>query len=208
MGQGFSLPGFFALASPLVGNPNLRPETSESFDIGVTQWSADRRIGATLMLFHNEFIDLIDFDSTIFSMVNRDRLEVDGVEMQLDFSISENLSFQAQATYMDMEVENSSVPLRQRPDWRGSLAMRWVPSDRWLIDASWLNVGETFDSSIPTGDLFLDGYSRVDVTATFRPTSHLDVLLSVDNLLDEDYAEAIGFPSPGTRARLGIRYRF
>ena len=35
-GQGFALPGFFALASPLVGNPDLRPETSESFDIGVT----------------------------------------------------------------------------------------------------------------------------------------------------------------------------
>jgi outer membrane cobalamin receptor len=32
-GQGFSLPGFFALASPLVGNPDLVPETSESYSI-------------------------------------------------------------------------------------------------------------------------------------------------------------------------------
>ena len=207
-GQGFKLPGFFALASPLVGNPDLRPETSKSIDIGISHWSADGRIGATLMLFKNEFIDLIDFDSTIFSMVNRDQLNVEGIEMQFDYFINEKFSLSAQATYMDLELEGSSAPLRQRPDWRGSLSMRWVPSDKWLVDASWLNVGETIDSSIPTGEMFLDGYNRVDVTATFRPKSNLDVLISVDNLLDEDYAEAIGFPSPGTRTRLGIRYRY
>ena len=207
-GQGFSLPGFFALASPLVGNPDLRPETSESYDIGISHRSADGQIGATVTLFHNDFVDLIDFDSTIFSMVNRDRLEVDGVEMQFDFSVNENLSLSAQATYMDMDIANSAVPIRQRPDWRGSLSMSWAPSDKWLIDASWLNVGETSDSSVPTGDMILDDYSRVDVTATFSHASNLNVLLSVDNLFDEDYAEAIGFPSPGTRARLGIRYRF
>ena len=207
-GQGFSLPGFFALASPLVGNPSLRPETSESLDLGVTHWFADWRVGATVMLFRNKFTDLIDFDSTIFMMVNRDQVEVDGVEMQLDYAVNDDLSLTAQATYLDMEVLNSSTPLRQRPDWRGSFALRWLPSDRWLVHASWLNVGETFDSSIPTGDMFLDGYSRVDTAVTFKQSDALDVVLSVDNLFDEDYQEAIGFPSPGTRVRLGIRYQF
>jgi outer membrane cobalamin receptor len=204
-GQGFSLPGFFALASPLVGNPDLRPETSESFDIGITRWSRDRRIGATLMVFRNEFLDLIDFDSTVFSMVNRERLEVDGAELQLDYAINKTLDISVQATYLDMEFGNSTMPIRQRPDWRGGMTVRWAPSDRWLLDASWLNVGKTFDSSIPTGDRYLDGYNRVDVTATFKPTDKTSVLLSIDNLFDAGYAEAIGFPSPGTRARLGIR---
>jgi len=207
-GQGFSLPGFFALASPLVGNPNLLPETSESFDIGLTLRSADQRISTTFVLFHNEFDNLIDFDSTVFRMVNRDRLDVDGVEALLDYAVSEDLSVQAQVTYMDMEIQNSDVPIRQRPDWRGSLSVLWAASDKWLIDASWLNVGETFDSSIPTGDMFLDGYNRVDVTATYSYSDNLNLLFSVDNLLDEDYAEAIGFPSPGARARVGLRYGF
>jgi len=207
-GQGFSLPGFFALASPLVGNPNLLPETSESYDIGLTLRSADRRVSTTFVLFHNEFDNLIDFDSTIFQMVNRDRLEVDGVEALLDYAFSKDLSVRAQLTYMDMDLQNSDEPLRQRPDWRGSLSLLWAASDKWLIDASWLSVGETFDSSIPTGDMFLDGYNRVDVTATYSHTDNLNLLLSVDNAFDEDYAEAIGFPSPGVRARLGLRYRF
>jgi F0F1-type ATP synthase epsilon subunit len=140
-GQGFSLPGFFALASPLVGNPNLRPETSESYDLGVTHWSADKRIGVTLTLFHNEFTDLIDFDGATFSMVNRDRLDTEGIEMQLDYSASEQLSLHVQATYMDLEFRNTTIPVLHRPEWRGGVSMRWAPTDKWLLDASWLNVG-------------------------------------------------------------------
>ncbi|NOX68290.1 MAG: TonB-dependent receptor [Gammaproteobacteria bacterium] len=207
-GQGFSLPGFFALASPLVGNPDLLPETSTSFDIGVTRWSADKRTSGSLTLFRNQFKDLIDFDSTLFMMVNREGVDADGVEMQLDYSASENLYFRMQATYTDYSVENSETPLRQRPEWAGSVAMRWTPAEQWLIDASWLFVGETFDSSIPTDDLFLDSYSRLDVTATLKYSEKLHLLLSIDNLLDENYQEAIGFPPPGFRARLGLRYRF
>ena len=86
--------------------------------------------------------------------------------------------------------------------------MQWSPSDTWLIDASWLSIGETFDSSIPTGDMFLDSYNRVDVTTTYRPSDLFNLVFSIDNILDEDYEHAIGFPSPGARARLGVRYLF
>lgn len=207
-GEGFSLPGFFALASPLVGNPSLRPETSESFDIGVTHRSTDKRLGVTLILFHNQFTDLIDFDSVTFSMVNRDRLEVDGAEMQFNYRPNERLSLNMQATYVDAEFDNSSTPVLQRPEWRGSLNLRWAPNHRWLLHASWLTVGQSMDSSIPTGEMVLGGYDRIDMTVTFKPSEKLSVLLSVDNLIDEDYFEAIGFPSPGNRTRLGLRYRF
>ncbi len=206
-GQGFSLPGFFALASPLVGNPGLRPETSESYDIGITHHFAGRLTG-TATFFHNEFTDLIDFDSNTFQMVNRDRLDVDGVELALEIAISEELSVFAQATFLDMELLNDDTPIRQRPDWRGGLTLHWVPNSSLGVDASWLYSGETFDSSIPTGDQFLDGYNRFDVTATYRHSGALDMILSVTNLFDSDYYEAIGFPAPGARLRLGLRYQF
>ena len=141
-------------------------------------------------------------------MVNREGVDAEGIEMQLDYTVSESLDLRMQATYTDLPLKNSDIPLRQRPDWSGSIVMRWTPSDRWLIHASWLYVGETFDSSIPTGDLFLDNYNRLDVTATLNYSDKLNLLLSVDNILDEDYAEAIGFPSPGLRARVGLRYLF
>ena len=86
--------------------------------------------------------------------------------------------------------------------------MHWVPNSSLGVDASWLYSGETFDSSIPTGDQFLDGYNRFDVTATYRHSGALDMILSVTNLFDSDYYEAIGFSAPGARLRLGLRYQF
>jgi outer membrane cobalamin receptor len=206
-GQGFSLPGFFALASPLVGNPDLRPETSESYDIGITH-SFSGGLTGTATLFHNEFTDLIDFDSTSFQMINRDRLDVDGVEIALDYSISDELSIHAQATYLDMELVNDDSPLRQRPDWRGGLSLYWLPTASWEVDASWLYSGASFDSAIPTGDQLLDSYNRLDVTATYHHSDALLAILSVTNLFDDDYYEAIGFPAPGARLRIGLRYQF
>jgi outer membrane cobalamin receptor len=207
-GQGFSLPGFFSLASPLVGNPDLRPETSESYDIGVTHRFNDSGTEITVALFHNEFSDLIDFEASVFQMINRDRLDVDGIEIQFDYIASENLSVHAQATYLDLKLRNDPTPLRQRPDWRAGLMLSWLPSENWTVDASWLYSGETYDTSIPTGDQFLHSYNRLDLTTTYRFADSLDVVASLENLLDEDYYEAIGFPAVGTRARLGLRYAF
>ena len=159
-------------------------------------------------LFHNEFDNLIDFDSNVFQMVNRDRLTADGVELELDMAVSESLNLQAHATFMDLKIIGTDEPIRQRPEWRGGLSALWSPADSWLIRASWLNVGKTYDTSIPTGPMTLDSYDRLDLSATYSQTDKLHYILTIDNLLDADYEQAIGFPAPGLRARAGIRYQF
>ena len=207
-GQGFALPGFFSLSSPLVGDPDLKPETSKSYDLGLTHRFSKLPAQLTVALFRNEFINLIDFEDSVFRMINRPGLDVDGIEVQFDYSAGERLSVHVQATYLDLELVGDDEPLRQRPDWRAGLSVRWLPAERWLLDASWMYAGETYDTSVPTGEQFLDAYDRIDLTATWRIRSNLDAVVSITNLLDEDYYEAIGFPAAGTRARLGIRYEF
>jgi outer membrane cobalamin receptor len=159
-------------------------------------------------LFHNEFTDLIDFESTVFQMINRDVLDIKGVELHLAYPISEDFSVQVQATYLDMDLANGIVPLRQRPDWRAGMMLRWAGIENLEVDASWLYAGETFDSSIPTGDQYLDSYNRFDLTVSYSFANALRAYLTVTNLLDEDYYEAIGFPASGSRTRLGVRYDF
>ena len=204
-GQGFKLPIFFSLASPLVGNPDLVPEKSESYDLGVSHQFTDTRFEFSASVFRNEFRDIADFDPELFLIVNRGRLNIDGVELQLGYVASDSLSVRVQATHLDIDAEE---PLRQRPDWRAGLSLRWAPSDKWLLDSSWLYTGKTWDTSVPTGAQWLDSYNRMDTTLTYRHSDDLQAVLSVTNLFDEDYHEAIGFPAPGARARLGLRYAF
>ena len=76
------------------------------------------------------------------------------------------------------------------------------------MTVAWLYVGETYDTAVPTGGLELDAYHRVDANLRWSATPQLTVVLAVDNLFDAAYEDAIGFPAPGLRPRLGVSYRF
>ena len=197
-GTGFKLPSFFALGSPLVGEPNLRPETSSSLDAGLAQLLLAGAAEVSVTLFDNTYEDLIDFDPDTFRNVNRDEVTTRGVELAGSWSVSPDLRLRAHATYADIEVKDSDRELLQRPDWRGGAALRWAPAKDWLLDLDWLYVGNVLDSSIPTGSLELDAWSRVDLRLGWLATPRLRVALAVDNLLDGDYEEAVGFPAAGS----------
>jgi outer membrane cobalamin receptor len=204
-GTGFKLPSFFALGSPLVGEPRLRPEQSESVDFGVTQ-----RLGEvadiSVTLFDNDYEDLIDLDPATFRNINRDEVATRGVEIGGAWSLSPALALRGHATWTDIDVKDSDRQLLQRPDWRGGAALRWVPRQEWVVDLDWLYVGDTLDDSVPTGQITLDDYHRVDLSIGWRVTPRLRIALAVDNLLDAEYQEAIGFPAAGLRPRLSARY--
>lgn len=205
-GTGFKLPSFFALGSPLIGNPELRPEKSRSVDVGIVQQLGEEA-QVSLTLFANAYEDFIDFDSEAFTSVNRDEVTSRGVEAAGSWATRPGLELRAHATWMDVDVEGAGE-LLQRPDWRGGVGVRWSPASRWLLDADWLYVGEVLDHAIATGPQTLDDYHRVDVNLAWQATARLRVALAVDNLLDAGYEEAIGFPAAGLRARLSARYLF
>ena len=207
-GEGFKLPSFFALGHPLVGNPELKPEKSEGWDIGWGQELIEGQLSFTVSYYDNEFKDLIDFDFELFTNVNRSRVDTSGYELEFDYRPLDVLSFRAHATYLDIDAKEPGVQLRQRPDWRGGVSATWLPHRDWLVNVDWLYVDESYDTSVPTGGLMLDSYNRVDATVTWDATQKLSVTLAVDNLLDESYEEAVGFPAPDIRPRVGIRYRF
>jgi len=68
-----------------------------------------------------------------------------------------------------------------------------------------LHVGTVFDSSIPTGDRNLDPYTVANLSGTWTPDPRLEIFVSVRNLMDAEYGEAVGFPSPGRQVRGGLR---
>lgn len=207
-GSGFKLPSFFALGSPLVGEPNLRPETSRSVDAGVTQLLLSGAAEVSVTLFDNDYEDLIDFDPDTFRNVNRDKVTTRGVEFAGAWAASADVSLRAHATYTDIDVQDSDRELLQRPDWRGGVALRWAPAEDWLLDLDWHYVANVPDSSIPTGSRELDAWNRVDLRLGWMATPRLRLALAVDNLLDVEYEEAIGFPAAGVRPRVGVRYLF
>jgi outer membrane cobalamin receptor len=69
-------------------------------------------------------------------------------------------------------------------------------------------VGEREGSSVPTGARTLSGYERVDLAVSHDINALATLFATVDNVLDEEYQEAVGFPSAGVQIRLGATLTF
>lgn len=207
-GQAFKLPSLFALSDPLVGNPELRPETAESSELGLDSTWLNGRAGVQITIFEQNFEDLIDFDFELFTTVNRSQVETDGVELSGHYELAERWRFAAHITRTDIDVIGAATQLTGRPEKRGGFELRWVLSDALEARAAWLYVGERFESSIPTGDQLLDAYDRVDLAISWRPSGAMLWRFAIDNIFDEKYQDAIGFPDFGRRARISVRAEF
>ncbi|MCP5152079.1 MAG: TonB-dependent receptor [Chromatiales bacterium] len=208
-GEGFKLPSFFALGNPLVGNPGLRPETSESYDIGVDQVFLDGRVRLGATWFHNKFFDIVDFDpGPPPRLVNRSEVRAEGFEVTAALELSDTLRLDGHVTRVDTDIVGVARDLRNRPEWRAGAGATWEPYRGLTLRAGLTHVGEVLDSSIATGDVTLGAYTRLDLAARWMVRDDIEVSLAVDNVLGEDYEEVVGFPSPGTQVRIAGRLRF
>lgn len=207
-GEGFKLPSFFALGNPLVGNPRLRPETSEVIEAGVRIEPASC-CSLEFAAFSNRYRDLIDFDSgPPPRLVNRSAVKTRGIESTLRAQVSSRIGFSAQATFVETDVVGSGQELRNRPEWRTNAAVTVAATEELGMSLHVLYVGEMYDSSIPTGDVVLDGFSQADLVATWTPSSQWRLQFALDNLADEHYEQRIGVPAPGRGARASVRFAF
>lgn len=202
--EGFKLPSFFALGHGLVGNPDLKPERARSAELSLNgqhqRWRWD------IALFDNAYRDLIDFDPERFTNVNRNRVSGRGAELTASWQ-AEALEISAGYTYVRTKIEDADRDLANRPEQLLRIDMNWrfTGDWRWYQRISW--VDEQHATSLHTGEprsYVLDDYLLWDMHLRWRASDKVDVYAGVENLLDADYEEAVGFPGPERWFRLGF----
>lgn len=159
--------------------------------------------------FASRYRDGIDFNpGPPPRLVNRNVIRSDGVEALLRVKMTGALEWMFSGTYADVRSEPGGGPLRGRPRTEGSVRAVWRPAARFTLEASVTAMGNVFDSSMPTGDVFLPDWRRPDVAGRYQIRRDLTLTVAVDNLFDTRFEEAIGVPSPGVRFRGGVEARF
>lgn len=206
-GKAFKLPSLYALGHPLVGNPDLKPERGQSHEIELSQTLLDGRARWSATYFDGEFRNAIDFDSDTFQLVNRDRIDTHGFELAGRFAASDVLAFDASVTNAKNRIAGGGE-LRNRPEWRAGLGTRWTPIAALRLSAAATYVGNSLDSSIATGDVRIDPYTRIDVSAAWQFSPRLEAWLAIDNVTDEKYEEFVGNEVRGILPRAGVRLSF
>ena len=141
-------------------------------------------------------------------LVNRSRTRSHGIELEVEVFVSDRLRFGGSATFNPTDLRGTSDNLPSRPRWRGEWHVSTSPLSSVELGVRMLFVGDSSEFSIPTGDQTLDEYVKVDVTASWQVHDNPTLLLAVENLFDEDFEEAIGFPDVGVYPRIGAKVDF
>ncbi len=227
-GLGIKEPSFTQSFSPepsFLGNPNLRPERTRSFDFGVEQRLWNDRAKLEVNWFDNRFRDLIEFETISFSpflgtFFNLNASKANGAEVILETVPYAGLRLTAAYTYLNGEITKSATPtdpvfgvgqgLLRRPRHSGSFGVNW--SKRKLtVDSNLIYVGNRVDSDfaglVPpiTSDPW---YTRWDLAGSYRFTKHFEYVGAITNVLDRSYMEALGFPALPVAFRTGGRFTF
>jgi iron complex outermembrane receptor protein/vitamin B12 transporter len=209
-GDGYKLPSFFALGHPIVGNANLKPEKVDSWDAGVA-WQVSDQLNTSIDYFASDFRDPIDFDSELFTNVNREQIKTSGVEWQAQWNSADNrVGLRGNATYTDIDVKDSASVLTGRPQWRAGVAVQWQFSESLRTSLDYQQVGEQFATSQHTGAATLhelDNYQRFDANLFWSVSDSLGMTVSVENLFDSSASTAVGFPAPGLLWRVGLQWQ-
>ncbi len=207
--RSFKLPSFFALSSPLQlgGNPELRPEISVGVDVGIDHRVADWDLTASFTVFWIRYQDLIDFDFDLFQNINRDEVSTKGVELSLRWDPDPRVKVFSDLTYQNAESPVSAEPLRNLPEWMGSVRVGFQPIEPLKVRVELSFASESFDVQIAVPDMTLvDGYGLLDLAASWDLNTAWKILARVDNLTDTDYEHFIGFPQPGLTGKIGFSY--
>jgi vitamin B12 transporter len=211
-GTGFKAPTLFQLYSPspfAMGNPNLNPERSQSFDIGVEQslWKGRAALGATY--FHTDFKDMINLLGT--SYANVDRATAQGLELTAESRPLPDLTLGASYTFTKTEDLSTGLPLLRRAGNRFNMKADYAFLQKGHLRANLRVVGERDDMDFtawPAARVTLDPYVVMDVAASWRFNEHLEVFGRIENLTNEKYQEVFGYGTPGIAAYAGVDMKF
>ncbi len=224
-GAGIKEPSFFESFGTSFfarGNPDLKPERSETYDVGIEQRLFGGRLRVDAIAFHHDYRDqiaftTIDFNTFAGTYVNLGHTRARGLELALEAAPTPALRVLAEYTYLDTEVLTASFdfdpvyaagrPLLRRPKHQGSLSARYEHG-RFDLGATVLAVGRRADSDfVGLGFLENEGYARLDGRIRVRVGRGFTAYLAGENLLDRQYEEVLGYPALGRSIRAGLRYR-
>jgi vitamin B12 transporter len=208
----------FGFYTNFIGNPNLEPEQSSSWELGMDKQMGELNLSATL--FDAELENEIDgfvYDPATFAYTSGNKQGLSqrqGIELTAAVNMSDNLVINAAYTYTDSVEADGAGGYQdeiRRARHTGSLTLAWQAMDNLQINTNAQYSGSQTDTFFPpwptpAQTVTLDDYTLVNINANYSASDKLDIYLRLDNLLDDDYEEVFGYQTLGFGASLGVRF--
>jgi vitamin B12 transporter len=218
-----------------VGNPALDPERATSFDLGASQELFNRRGSVDITYFDNRFRDIIIFtfdpltfgpirlsDGRLTNLINLERASARGVELIGAARPLRQLRAAASYTFLNSRLDRAAASLSpeiglsliRRARHSGTLEVSWI-AERFDVSLDGSFVGKrrecdpvTCAKFDPSGrPFFTDGYARVNASGSYHFNKSVIGFARVENILNQDYQEVLGYPAYRLTFSAGVRIR-
>lgn len=211
-GRAYRAPTLNDLYWPRLGNPDLRPERTEVYEVGLDTQQGPWRLESTV--FYNRGSDTILWQPGAggdWSPVNAGLTETRGIEAKAAWKLTEQVSLAGGGTWLsaiDASTAGATAgkALLYRPAIVGDLSMTCRPWDALSLVVGWSLTGERFTTaqnteSLPAHDLWSAGLS-------YALNDRNTLTLRGENLTNRYYVLQPYYPMPGRTFSASWSLRF
>ncbi len=194
------------------GNPNLKPEESLSYEIGLDQKLA-YNISTGLSLYTTEVDNLIAFDGVLNQMSNVEKAKMEGSELYVKWQ-GENLFTNLSYNYVRAKDKKNDEDLTRRPRQSLSLTTGWDDGE-YGVSTSIVAKSNSKDfadwpSTTPTTT---PGYVTTNVNVYWQPIPMVKLFANIENIGDVNYKTAyngngVYYINGGRQASAGVTFRY
>lgn len=210
--------GFFA--DTFIGNPDLKPEVSDSYEVGIDHVACDGKVRLGLTYFNAKLEDEIngfffDLATFAFTAVNKDgESNRQGIEATLDAKLTDQITLGANYTWTDAEEPDGAGGVREevrRPEHAGAISLTWVSDGGSSVSFYATLVGEAKDDffgTFPATVVELKEYGLLSLAARTPLGPSAELYGRVEKATSSDYEDVFGFATPDISFFGGIKLKF
>lgn len=203
----------YARGSTFVGNPNLKPENGDSYDIGIDQKLWDFGL-LRLTFFSNTISDLIayNFAVPVATYENIGLVRTRGIEAVLNVQLAKNFYAFVNYTLNEPRIKESVNPVEEDKE------LRFAGADSVNLGISYETPGGLYAGILmhslgayPTNNSnteSLPGYTTFDFKTRIPVNYNLVLTGSVDNIFNQRYQLFSGYPDAGRVFQVGLNATF
>ncbi len=206
------------------GNPDLKPEKSKTFEIGLDY--SKNSLNAGITYFYTDFDDKIsttyDAGTNTTNYENAEGATISGIEGTLQWDIGalfgwsfELIPYTSFTAFTEFKNDATDNNLKNTPEWTASYGLRFMDDEHGF--SSRLNFAYVGEQDITdyegTGATTLKNYTVADLTISKQLFSWakygaISLQAEITNLFDESYTAVQGYPMPGRSFYIGLSYRY
>lgn len=220
-----------------IGNPDLKPETSDTFELGLR----GKLTGSSSVLrysmagFSGRYSNFISqevvrgsgrpfVDPRIYQYVNLGRAHISGTEVRIDWQHANGLGVKAGMAYTKGHTEGTdgSKPLDSVNPFMAVLGLRYEPSERWYAQSDLIYQAAKRRSDMAKQTDFASPSALVvDLRGSYNINKNVSLYAGIHNLFDRRYwnwADVRGladssdvknaYTAPGRHFNIGLKFQY